>query len=219
MVNRLLSDREMRIIANRRASEPILAELSELGVRIESLSELVNTNVDYQVAIPLLLDWLPRVSNLDVKETLVRALTVKWAKPIAAIPLIEEFQNAPMSAESFKWAIGNALSVVADDSVFDEIVALVQDKRHGRAREMLAVALGNMKNPKAVEVLIGLLDDEEVAGHALSALRKLAPPEAREAIEPFVDHPKTWIRNEAKRALEKIDKKVARAERKRSGRK
>jgi len=109
--------------------------------------------------------------------------------------------------------------VVADDSVFDDIVALVKDKRHGRAREMLAVALANMKNPKAVDVLIELLDDEEIAGHALSALRKLAPPEAREAIEPFVNHPKTWARNEAKRALKKIDNKLARAAKKRAERK
>ena len=145
---------------------------------------------------------------------------MKWAKPIAARPLIREFLKAPDSEEfGLKWAIGNALSVVADDSVFDDIVALVKDKRHGRAREMLAVALANMKNPKAVDVLIELLDDEEIAGHALSALRKLAPPEAREAIEPFVNHPKTWVRNEAKRALKKIDNKPARAAKKRAERK
>ena len=213
MVN--LTDHKIRIADNRRAAEPILADLSQLGVRIDSLSELVNKSIDYQVAIPLLISWLPRTSNTAVKSTLVRSLTVKWAKPEAAIPLIKEFQKTPQSEEfGLKWAIGNALSVVADDSVFDEIVELVRDKRHGRAREMLAVALANMKNPRAVDVLLSLLDDDEIAGHALIALRKLAPPEAREAIEQFVDHPKTWVRNEAKRALKKIDNKLARAEKK-----
>lgn len=213
MVN--LIDHKIRIADNRRAAEPILADLSQLGVRIDSLSELVNKSIDYQVAIPLLISWLPRTSNTAVKSTLVRSLTVKWAKPEAAIPLIKEFQKTPQSEEfGLKWAIGNALSVVADDSVFDEIVELVRDKRHGRAREMLAVALANMKNPRAVDVLLSLLDDDEIAGHALIALRKLAPPEAREAIEQFVDHPKTWVRNEAKRALKKIDNKLARAEKK-----
>ena len=47
---------------------------------------------------------------------------------------------------SFKWAIGAALWVVADDGVFEQVVELVQDKRHGKAREMLAVALGNMRD-------------------------------------------------------------------------
>ena len=81
---------------------------------------------------------------------------------------------------------------------------------------MLAVALGNMKDSRAVDVLIESLDDPEVAGHALSALRKLAPPEAREAIKPFVDHPRTWVKNEAKRALSTIDSELARTEKKRS---
>ncbi|MBN2394562.1 MAG: HEAT repeat domain-containing protein, partial [Anaerolineae bacterium] len=75
-------------------------------------------------------------------------------------------------------------------------------------------ALGNMKDARAIGVLIELLDDEEVAGHALMALCKLAPPEARSAIERFTDHPRTWIRNEAKRALAKIDKKSSRADKK-----
>lgn len=216
MVKHRLTDREARIAAFDRTSMPILAELAKLGIRVESLDDLVNKPIDYRVTIPLLLKWLPKVSNLDVKETLVRALTVKWAKPMAARPLIEEFRKAPEAEElGLKWAIGNALSEVADDSVFDDIVGLVRDKRHGRAREMLAVALGNMKDPRAVDVLIELLDDEEVAGHAVLALRKLAPPEARSAIERFVDHPKTWVRNEARRALAKIDKKLARAGQKR----
>jgi len=219
MVNQKKLDRKALISAYITASEPIVKQLQENGININALDELVNSNIEYRSAIPLLIDWLDRTENIDVKDTLVRALTVKWARPIAAKPLIEEFKKAPKEAMSYKWAIGNALSVVADDSVFDDIVALVKDKRHGRAREMLAVALANMKNPKAVDVLIELLEDEEVAGHALSALRKLAPPEAREAIEPFVNHPKTWVRNEAKRALKKIDNKLARAAKKRAERK
>lgn len=234
MVKNQGSNREALIAASRRAEAPILAELAQLGFQLEWVSDLYSKlrssvfdtdekvlqvervedlyrkPIDYRAAIPVLLKWLPLVSNLDVKETLVRALTVKWAKPVAARPLIEEFRKAPETEElGLKWAIGNALSEVVDASVFDDIVELVRDRRHGRAREMLAVALGNMKEPRAVDVLIELLDDEEVAGHALWALRKLAPPEARSAIERFVDHPETWVRNEARRALAKIDKKLA----------
>jgi HEAT repeat protein len=151
------------------------------------------------------------VSNLAVKEALVRTLTVKWAKPAAARPLIEEFLHAPHAAETgLKWAIANALSEVADNSVFDELVELARDKRHGRAREMLAVALAKTKDARAVDILIELLNDEEIAGHAVHALRLLAPPEAREAIAPFTNHPKAWVRDEARRALAKIDSKRAR---------
>ena len=71
---------------------------------------------------------------------------------------------------------------------------------------MVAVALGNMKDPRAVDVLIELLEDEEVAGHALLALGKLKSSKAKPYIEPFLGHPKAWVRKEAKRALAKIDK-------------
>jgi len=68
-----------------------------------------------------------------------------------------------------QWAIGNALWIVADDSVFEDIAALAADPKHGKAREMVVVALGNMQNPEAVEVLRRLLRDDQVAGHAVMA--------------------------------------------------
>jgi len=187
--------------------QPILRELCAQGFRVEWISDLYNKRLDYRTAIPILLSWLGRTQNLDLKDGIVRALSVKWARPSAIGPLIEEYRRAPPYQQTnYKWVVGNALSVVADDSVFDEVVELVRDPGHGRAREMLAVALGNMKNPRAVDVLVELLGDEEVAGHALMALGKLKAKQARPRVERFLTHPKTWVRTEAKRALAKIDK-------------
>jgi HEAT repeat protein len=105
-----------------------------------------------------------------------------------------------------KWAIGNALCIVADDSVFQDVVALARDERHGQAREMVVEALANRRYPQAVDVLCELLADEEVAGHALVALGKLKAACARPQIEPFLNHSEGWVRKEAKRALAKIDR-------------
>ncbi|MDY7080495.1 MAG: HEAT repeat domain-containing protein [Chloroflexota bacterium] len=229
------ADREALIAAAPQAESPILEELAQLGFQLKSLSDLysklrsdiVKTNdnvlqvksvdelyrksIDYRVAIPTLTKWLPLVDNRAVKIALVRALSIKWARPAAARPLIEEFRKAPDEDVDLKWTIANALSEVADASVFDDIVELVRDKRHGVARVMLPLALAKTKDPRAVDVLMELLDDELAFGQAVRALRLLAPPEARGALERFVDHPKTWVRNEARRALAKIDKKLARA--------
>jgi len=228
-------ERQSRIAAARRAEAPILAELAQVGIHIKTLSDLTSRlrseifeggeqvlpikqlsdlyrePIDYRAGIPILLKWLPLVDNWNVKWAIVDALSWKWAKPIAARPLIEEFRKAPMEKSGFKWSITSALCEVADASVFDDLVELARDKRHGRARGMLPVALAKTKHPRAVEVLIELLDDEEIAGNAVYALRLLAPPEARSAIERFVDHPQSWVRNEARRALAKIDKKLAKA--------
>lgn len=196
-----------RFLRSKEIQAPIVSELIGAGFQVDVVSDLYHRRLDYRSAIPILLRWLPRISDRGAKEGIVRALSVKWAKPMAAPALIEEFRRASLESEyGLKWAIGSALEVVADDSVFSELVILAGDKGHGRAREMVVAALGKMRDPRAVDVLIELLNDADVAGHALSALRKLAPQRARSYIERFVNHPRTWWRNEAKRALAKIDK-------------
>ena len=199
-------ERDASIQEHRRQAAPIIEELYNAGFDVQSLDELRRSGMRYTAAIPILIKWLPRISDADLKDSIVRTLSVSWAKQ-AAPALIEEFRNAPDTPPgetTRKWAIGNALSIVANDSVFTEIVDLVQDKRHARDREMLAFALGNKANEKAVSLLIELLEDDEVAGHAIVALGKLKAKRAEQYIEQFTSHPKAWVRREAKKALKKI---------------
>lgn len=199
--------RQLRIQANLEEAARVERALAQAGFPI-ALNDMINKTVDYRGAVPILLDWLPRVHQTDVKATIASALATPWATPVAAPTLIREFECADdPTGLGLKWAIGNALSVVADDSVFEDIVRIAEDKMHGRGREMVVVALGNMKNPSAIDVLIGLLHDEEVAGHALMALRKVGARarKARPYVEPFLNHPKAWVRKEAQRALKRMD--------------
>lgn len=199
--------REPPLAQNLQAAQPVLRELADAGFEVTWVSDLYRKRMRYESAIPVLLRWLPRVANRAVKEEIVRALSVPWAKPGAAPALIEEFRRTDdATGTGIKWAIGNALSIVADDSVFGDIVHLVRDRGHGRAREMLAVALGNMKDPAAVDCLIELLDDTDTQGHALIALGKLRAEKARPRITQFLDHSKAWVRQEARRALTKLNK-------------
>lgn len=132
----------------------------------------------------------------------------KAAREVALPLLVAEYERAPEGFGGLRWQIGSALERLADDRVFDDLVRLARDRRYGRDREMVVAALGNVKDARAVGILIELLDDDDVAGHALWGLRKLAPPEARAHVERFVDHPRTWWRNEAKKALAKIDRRA-----------
>jgi HEAT repeat protein len=193
------------VMENRRAAAPIVADLIRAGCGLENIADLFKSK-DYRACIPILVEWLPRVSNPDVKEDIVRALTVRWAKAAAPL-LVLEFERA--SGRSLRWAIGNALSKVADDRVFDGLVRLVRESKYGKSREMVAVALGRMKDPRAVDVLVDLLGDDELAGHAIIGLGKLANYRTRSYLERFLDHPTTWIRKEATKAVKRIDKAVA----------
>jgi hypothetical protein len=200
-------DRRQQLIAqNKEASKPVLANLSQAGLDVDWIEDLYNKRLDYKRAIPILLRWLPRVENPAVKEAIVRALSVPWARHTEAPALlVEEFRRSK-SDFGLNWAIGNALSVVADDDVLNDIVGLIRDKTYGKAREMLVVALGNMKSPDVKYFLIELLDDEDLAGYAIMSLGKLKSKEARPFIERFLTHPKSWVRREAKKALARIDR-------------
>lgn len=192
--------------AYREAAAPLLAGLAAAGFDLASVGALRRPGREYQGAVPILLEWLPRIGNADVREDIVRSLSVPFAKPAAARALVAEFRRTTPAEGALQWAIGNGLEVVADDSVYDDVVEIARDRRHGTSREMFVLALGNMRRPGAVDVLMELLDDDEVAGHAVMALGRLETPRARHALERFLDHSKPWIRKEARKAIARIDK-------------
>ncbi|HTT90585.1 MAG TPA: HEAT repeat domain-containing protein [Acidimicrobiales bacterium] len=192
--------------------ERLARDLRAAGVPVSDLWELVNTKAQYKAAIPVLLDWLgnvdsrvPRQDRTKVREGLVRALSVPTARPAAAPLLFDEFRGADdPSGLGFRWVVGNALSVVADDSFFDEMEILVRDPEYGKARQMVVLGLGKSKDPRAVPLLIDLLDDQEVAAQATMALGKLKPAGIRPALERLKDHPQPLVRREARKALAKL---------------
>lgn len=199
-------ERQKRIAKNAVDAKPIEDELISAGFDIRWISDLFNKRLDYRNAIPILIKWLPIVENQDVKEEIVRALSVPWARGTEAPRLlVDEFRKHDHKS-GLRWAIGNALSVVADDKQCDDILELIQDKQYDRARNMLVVALGNMNKSKVEPFLINLLGDEDLVGFAIIALRKIKSEKALPYLEKLQNHPRTWIKNEAKKAVKRLQK-------------
>lgn len=188
--------------------EPILADLAEAGFPTRSLADLRHSGARYRAAIPVLLSWLPRVTDIKVKGEIVRALSVPWAGPEATRAMIDAFRGVDPSvdpgATGLRWTMGNAIDALADDSYFDELVDLARDRKYGRARQMVVLSLGKSKRPEAVPVLLGLVDDPDVGGHAITALGRLKAPAARDALERKLDDQRAWVRREARKALAKL---------------
>jgi HEAT repeat protein len=158
----------------------LLEALEAAGVRTEDfgLFGQVETTFDYKLAVPVLIEWLPRVRDPFLKEVIVRSLTGEAAAAgYGARALVAEFREMPSTEEwsSVKWAVGDALATLADAGVADDLLELVRDQTHGKARERLCDALARTKDPRAPDALIAALDDPELAGHAISALRRLGP--------------------------------------------
>lgn len=189
----------------REAAADLLKELAAAGFVVESVGELRHKRVDYRKAVPMLLSWLPRLTNAHVKEDVVRTLSVPCAQPMAARPLIVEFER-PGASDALKWAIGNALEVVADDSVMPDLVRLARDQKHGKSREMAVLALGNASavDGPHVDALIELLHDPQVAVQAAIALGKLEASSARPHLESIAREATGLLKKEAKKALAKL---------------
>jgi hypothetical protein len=185
-----------------KTNESVLQEAQKRGI-LCSVAEVSNRCDFY-----LLLEWLPQVQDPYIKETIVRALSVPSARPFAAPALIEEFRRTEPSQTFLKLAIGNALSVVADDSVCGDIIELAQERKHGKARQLIVLALGNMKAPRAAKTAMQLLNDQLVAGHAVMALGNLRAKGTRNSLLPFLQHPRSWVRKQAQKAIERIDEAV-----------
>lgn len=182
------------------------------GVNASTPWDLVNSPESYRAAIPLLCEWLektddaiPKAAREKFREGVVRSLTVKEARGVAGPVLLREFHRPNVSSE-YRWAVGNALEVVAGNGEFQGLVDIARDTRFGADRQMVVLALGRVKRPEAVDVLIPLLVDDDVAGHAAKALGKLRACAARGALKDcLAAHRRPWVRREAERALAKID--------------
>ena len=126
---------------------PVLDELRAAGFEVASVGALYSRKLPYRAAIPVLVAWLPRIGNPLVKEEIVRALAVKWATKTTAGPLlVAEFERAAdAGATGLSWTAGNALEVLANDALADDLIRLATDRRYGKAREMVVLALGKLR--------------------------------------------------------------------------
>lgn len=186
----------------------LIRDLNDLGFPIHRVSDLYNQKYNYKSAVPRLIAALEEDEEKAHREEIVRSISVRWAKPKAAKPLIEAFLHANDERElGIRWVIGNALAVVADDSVFDDLVRLLRDRNYGRSREMLALALSGMKDSRADAVLISLLQDEVLAGHALMAINKRGMKLDSSLLEKLRNDPRAWVRKEAEKNPRKVNSK------------
>lgn len=190
-VSEIISDpgHQRKVVAWQRRSEEarreyqeiaseLLTELRSAGYAVQSVGELRHGGTPYRTALPILARWLPRIHDPRVKDDIVRTMSVKGAEPYLGL-LVDEFDKA--GPGSLRWAIGNALEILASDAILGDMVRIATDGRFGRDREMVVFGLRKLKVVSSLEALRRLLHDEDVAGFAARALGN------RRAIEALPD--------------------------------
>lgn len=191
-----------------REDQMVVDTLGAVGINVESVFDLVNTNAPYPEAIPALVALLEHdFEDLWIAEGVVRALGVKEARDSKTREaLLKFFIKLPPGTELIGWAVGNALETIADDSILGDLIYIAKEKKYGSARKTFVSCLAKMKDPHADRVLIDLLEDEEVTAHAIEALAKRKCIRALPEIEKLLDHPHRLIKKEATKAVKKLRK-------------
>jgi hypothetical protein len=209
-------------------AKPLLDALEAAGINpsdFGSFGWASFSTFDFGRAAPILIDWLPRVSDKRVKQAMVRSLVdQKAAQGEGTRPLIAEFQRPDYADDAgLKWAIGNTVATLALPEDADAIIEILRDPRHGRAREMFCDALVRTRDPRRVDVLIELIDDDDLAGHAIAALRQCTyrrrvhqPERVRPKLEALLSRggasglmgsgPGPFAKRQARNALKAIDR-------------
>jgi len=166
--------------AVREQAKPLFEELAEVGIRIESVWDLVNTSASYPEAVPILVRHLSEPYHQRNTEGIVRALAVKEAKGIANRAILEAYLRTPKERSDnpgtyyFRWTFGNTMKVIVTEGDLDDLIEIVLDETNGDSRDSFVEALAKLKSPRVLEVLKQLVSDKSklVSQAAQKALKR-----------------------------------------------
>jgi hypothetical protein len=192
----------------------LVLQLRAVGIPARSVWDLVNTAQSYSAALPVLVSWLERLRGVDVSQReyralyqgVVRALTVKEARPMAVRLLLEDFRR--VEDNSVRWIVGNALEVLADRSLVDKLLEIVREPRFGSSRQMVVTALGRVGKGRSdvVETLVELLADDDLKLQSSAALGRLGATGSRARLAELLDDERASVRKAAAGALRRFDR-------------
>lgn len=108
------------------------------------------------------------------------------------------------------WEIGEEIrqlifhsKKVLTDSQIDRIINICLDERAKRGRQSFVMLLGKKAYQNYSDKLVPLLISGDIDGHVIDTLYKMQAGQYVTAILPFVKHKRTWIRNIAKKYIQK----------------
>lgn len=161
-------------LLEQRAKEaaPVVLALRDAGVIVESIWDLSDGRRPEPKAISVLFDQLKLDYPDHVREGILRALATPHARD-RWDELVDIFEhNAVSLSPSIRYVAALALSGAADNTVLDDVIRLVVERRLGFDRAPLLLALVRLKSPKAKMTLMELQNDPDL-GKEIKKIRRL----------------------------------------------
>lgn len=162
---RRMEKQRERLIKWATEQKRLLQELSDVGIKLDSVWDLVNRKVPYPQAVPILLRHLALPYSDHIREGIARSLAIPDAKDAWPI-FVEEYRKAPEGVEDgiargAKVGLACALNATVDSERMDELISLVKDKTLGETRVVLLHALRRSRLAVAKKALQEVADDPD----------------------------------------------------------
>lgn len=177
-------DRQQSIERIRTEALPILNELRDAGIEVESLGDLIGRSTPYASAIPILLKHLQLSYSDAVRSTIARCLAVPEPKVIADWEMIEELYLAAKEGKGFvalgdtslfqlgfKDALACTLAAAATEGSIEALLQLLRDKNNGPSRILLLRALKRVLSREKLEIVFGELSSDSDLYLEIKSLR------------------------------------------------
>jgi hypothetical protein len=164
------AQQEERARVLREAEQPIVADLREAGVLVDSVWDLVNTSEPYPAALPILMEHLERGGYPErVMESLGRALAVKPS--VAFWERLKTRHLAPRDpGEEDGTAV--ALAACATKAQLEDLVGFLSVEERGQSRIYFIRPILKVGGDRGREVVDALRADPVFGDEATALLKR-----------------------------------------------
>ena len=148
----------------------------------------------------------------DLNNLLTRAEALIPEENLPALPFMDLAPDVHdwYDFEHKLWEIGETIRQFLSENKnklnkkqIDRIVSICLDKKAKRGRQSFVMLLGKKVYSSYADKIVTVLNDDDIDGQVIDTLYKMGAKDYVEQIEPFLTHNRTWIRNEAKRYVQK----------------
>lgn len=193
----------------------IMEELAAVGVPCYTLDDLSNRVRTIPQGIPIFIDWLTHLEERipgaetphreSIRAGLIRNLNDLAARgnPAAIDVLVAQLRRQPPMRSGLVGYATEALARITTKRNFTLIAELIDELEPQAATAPLIEYLGKVKTDEARDLALKFLDTPFTSS-SIRALIQMKARGVRDRVEPYVHDSHSWIRKEARRAMERL---------------
>ena len=191
------------------------AALAQAGFSVPSVAALRDQYNSLPSGLAaLLLEWIPRLEDRRLQESVAWALLAARSGTLDGAALAELFDAA--TNDELKRAIASVIHQTRPRNIDEWLITAVRDRRSGASRNLLAAAVAKMLPPeRAVPVLVEVFHNAPLA--AVHPLGKVGDSNVRDVLAAALPTATGPLRRELRQAIARIERRLATTLRKTRG--